>query len=105
MRCRRKLRLAPDDNKGPPSTWVGAEKVLPGSLPPLQVVSCEVVPCEVVPTRVNYSSGELLIRLSAAVEDWLGKKGQYSIFSSAGITNTQQNLEYYVLYVLYYITY
>ena len=37
-----------------------------------------------VPTRVNYSSGERLIRLTAAVEDWLGKKGQYLLedFSS-----------------------
>ena len=27
--------------------------------------------------RVNWSSGEPLIRLTAAVQDWLGKKGQY----------------------------
>ena len=42
-----------------------------------------MLPCEVVPTRVNYSSGKLLIKLTSAVEDWLGKKGQYllSIFS------------------------
>lgn len=59
----------------PPSQW---------SLSPSPRLSGLLLCCRLLPEvraavwcAGNYSSGDLLIKLTAAVEDWLGKKGQY----------------------------